>query len=217
VKRTLVLLAVVALTGCGGKKAIPNQPTSTAADADGCFAVAKVPNPAVRHAPKPKTTLDPSKTYDVTLSTNCGSMTFQLDPKASPHATASFVELVRRGFFLQTIFHRIVPGFIIQGGDPTGTGTSGPGYTTIDKPARSTKYPVGTVAMAKGASQPAGAAGSQFFIVISQPANLPPDYAVIGHITKGQDVVERIGKLGDPTTGAPSRLVVIRKAAVDVH
>jgi cyclophilin family peptidyl-prolyl cis-trans isomerase len=71
--------------------------------------------------------------------------------------------------------------------------------------------------MAKGPSQPAGAAGSQFFIVISRPANLPPSYAVIGHITKGQDVAERIGKLGDPTTGAPSRLVVIQKATVDVH
>jgi cyclophilin family peptidyl-prolyl cis-trans isomerase len=217
-----VLLAVVALAGCGGKKSASNttvgttSPTTTV-DADGCSPIAKVPDPVRRHAPKPTTTLDPSKTYDVTLSTNCGSMTFRLDPKASPHATASFVSLVRRRFFLQTIFHRIVPGFVIQGGDPTGTGTSGPGYTTIDTPAKSTKYPIGTVAMAKTSAQPRGAAGSQFFVVISQPAQLPPDYAVIGHVTAGQDVAERIGKLGDASTGAPLRLVVIQKATVDVH
>ncbi len=216
-RRAVLLLAVVALAGCGGKKAIPNQPSTSTTDSDGCVAIAKVPNPEKRTAPKPKTILDPSKTYDVTISTNCGSMTFRLDPRASPHATASFVSLVRRGFFLRTIFHRIVPGFVIQGGDPTGTGASGPGYTTVDTPAKSTKYPVGTVAMAKAASQPPGAAGSQFFVVISQPAQLPPDYAVIGHITKGQDVAERIGKLGDANTGAPLRLVVIQKATVDVH
>jgi cyclophilin family peptidyl-prolyl cis-trans isomerase len=216
VRCAVLLLAVVALAGCGGKKLIPNQPPTTTV-LDGCRTLAKVPNPERRRAPRPKTALDPAKTYDVTLSTNCGSMTIRLDPKASPHATASFVSLVRRGFFLQTIFHRIVPGFVIQGGDPTGTGTSGPGYTTIDKPAASTKYPIGTVAMAKAANEPRGAAGSQFFVVISRPAQLPPDYAVIGHITKGQDVAERIGKLGDPNTGEPLRLVVIQKATVDVR
>src|SRR5262249_49121978 len=81
-----------------------------------------------RRAPKPTTTLDPSKTYDVTLVTSCGSITFRLDVKDSPKTTASFVSLVRRRFFIGTVFHRIIPGFVIQGGDPTGTGTEGPGY-----------------------------------------------------------------------------------------
>jgi cyclophilin family peptidyl-prolyl cis-trans isomerase len=130
------------------------------------------------------------------------------------------VSLVRRGYFLGTIFHRIVPGFVIQGGDPTGTGTSGPGYTTVDRPPRDTKYTEGTVAMAKTPSEPAGTAGSQFFVVVGPAAaTLPPDYALLGQVTKGLDVAKRIGNFGDPNdpSGAPLRLVVIEKATVDVH
>jgi peptidyl-prolyl cis-trans isomerase B (cyclophilin B) len=217
-RRALVLLAVLVLAGCGGKKAIPNQPPEGTPDGDGCVTLEKTPNPAPRHAPKPKTSLDPKKTYDIALDTNCGSFTFELDVKDSPHATASFVSLVRRGFLLQTIFHRIVPGFVIQGGDPTGTGASGPGYTTVDPPPKSTKYTIGTVAMAKTEAEAPGTSGSQFFVVIGpDAATLPPDYAVLGHVTKGLDVAKAIGKLGDPATQQPTRLVVIRKATVDVH
>ena len=217
-RRAFVLLAVLVLAGCGGKKAIPNQPPAGKPDAEGCIALEQTPNPARRQAPKPKTALDPAKTYDVTLATNCGSFTFRLDVKDSPHTTASFVSLVRRGFFLDTVFHRIVPGFVIQGGDPTGTGTSGPGYSTVDTPPPSTKYTIGTVAMAKTQAEAAGTAGSQFFVVTGpDAATLPPDYAVLGHVTKGLDVAKRIGKLGDPTTQAPTRLIVIQKATVDVH
>jgi peptidyl-prolyl cis-trans isomerase B (cyclophilin B) len=213
----LLLLAVAVLAASGGKAAVATRLTARSAGSGGCTA-AKAPKPEQRHAPKPRTRLDPAKTYDVTLSTNCGSFTIRLDVKDSPHATASFVSLVRRGFFRQTIFHRIVPGFVIQGGDPTGTGTSGPGYTTVDTPPRSTRYTVGTVAMAKTQTEPAGTAGSQFFVVTgAAAASLPPDYAVLGHVTKGLTVVKRIGKLGDPTTERPTRPVVIQKATVDVH
>ncbi|HEY0416041.1 MAG TPA: peptidylprolyl isomerase [Gaiellaceae bacterium] len=218
-RRAVALLALgVALTGCGGTKKIPNQRPAGTPDADGCFPIKTVPTPSERRAPKPRSPLDPKKTYDVTLATNCGSFTIRLDVADSPHATASFVSLVRRGYFLDTVFHRIVPGFVIQGGDPTGTGTSGPGYTTVDPPPASTKYTLGTVAMAKTQTEPAGAAGSQFFVVTGPgAATLPPDYAVLGHVTKGLDAVRRIGKLGDPSTEQPLRLVVIQKATVDVH
>ena len=84
------------------------------------------------------------------VSTNCGDFTITLDPKASPKTTASFVALARKGFFDGTVFHRIVPGFVIQGGDPTATGTGGPGYQTVDTPAPSTRYPLGTVAAGEG-------------------------------------------------------------------
>jgi cyclophilin family peptidyl-prolyl cis-trans isomerase len=219
----VVVLLTAALAGCGGKKAsAPSLGTTnatTTVDSSGCHPI-KTPYPQTRRAPKPKAALDPSKTYDVTLDTSCGSFTFRLDVKDSPHTTASFVSLVRRGYFLGTIFHRIVPGFVIQGGDPTGTGTSGPGYTTVDRPPKGTKYTEGTVAMAKTQSEPAGAAGSQFFVVIGpEAATLPPEYAVLGHVTKGLDVAKRIGTFGnanDPS-GSPSRLVVIEKATVDVH
>ena len=213
---------VVALVGCGGKKAIPatlgTTNATTTIDNQGCHSI-ETPNPEQRRAPKPKQALDPSKSYDVTLETNCGSMTVRLDVKDSPHTTASFVSLVRRGYFLDTIFHRIVPGFVIQGGDPTGTGTSGPGYTTVDKPPKDTKYVEGVVAMAKTQTEPAGTAGSQFFVVTGpDAATLPPDYAVLGHVTKGLDVAKRISNFGDPNdpSGSPLRLVAIEKATVDV-
>ena len=220
-KLTLVLVvAVAALTACGGKK----EPTSlgttngtTTVDADGCHPI-KTPDPEMRHVSKPKTALDPSKTYDVTLETNCGSFTFRLDVKDSPKTTASFVSLVRRRYFINTIFHRIIPGFVIQGGDPTGSGTDGPGYTTVDKPPASTKYTEGVVAMAKTQTEPPGTAGSQFFVVVGKDAEtLPPDYAVLGNVTEGLDVAKRIGNFGDPNTGEPLRLVEIEKATVDVR
>jgi cyclophilin family peptidyl-prolyl cis-trans isomerase len=219
----VVAVLAVALVGCGGKKAIPNTlgttNATTTVDADGCHPI-KTPDPERRRAPKPTQALDPSKTYDVTLDTNCGSMTIRLDVEDSPHTTASFVSLVRRHYFLDTIFHRIVPGFVIQGGDPTGTGTSGPGYTTVDRPPADTKYKEGVVAMAKTQTEPPGTAGSQFFVVIGpDAATLPPDYALLGHVTRGLDIAKRIGNFGDPSdpSGAPLRLVVIEKATVDVH
>lgn len=161
-----------------------------------------------------RTTLDPGKTYIVTLKTNEGSFAFSLDVKDSPNASASVAALVGKGFFDGTIFHRIVPGFVIQGGDPTGTGTGGPGYTTVDKPPADAAYTRGVVAMAKAGTEPAGTAGSQFFVVTAADAQLPPDYALLGKVTSGMDVVEKIGRLGDPTTEQPTKRVVIEKATL---
>ncbi|HEY2776932.1 MAG TPA: peptidylprolyl isomerase [Gaiellaceae bacterium] len=210
----LLLVAVVALTACGGKKDIPDTAT---AGTDPCHPI-KTPDPAVRHVPKPTLTLDPKKTYDVTLVTNCGSITIRLDVKDSPKTTASFVSLVRRHFFVDTVFHRIIPGFVIQGGDPTGTGNEGPGYETVEAPPPSTKYKEGVVAMAKTQSEASGTAGSQFFIVIGpDAATLTPDYALLGEVTDGLDVAKTIGTFGDPSTGAITRLIEIEKATVDVH
>jgi peptidyl-prolyl cis-trans isomerase B (cyclophilin B) len=212
-RAVLFLVAVLALTACGGKK----DATTTIAGTDPCHAI-KTPDPAKRHLPKPSLTLDPKKTYDVTLQTNCGNITIRLDVKDSPKTTASFVSLVRRHFFVDTIFHRIIPNFVIQGGDPTGTGTEGPGYETVEAPPKGTKYTEGVVAMAKTETEAAGTAGSQFFIVIgSDAAGLPPDYAVLGKVTHGVDVAKTIGTFGDPNTGSISRLIEIEKATVDVH
>jgi peptidyl-prolyl cis-trans isomerase B (cyclophilin B) len=221
--RRLSLIAVLALAlvACGGNKdAIPptlgTTNATTTVDADGCHAI-ETPDPGERRAPKPTQRLDPSKTYDVTLETNCGSITIRLAVKTSPATTASFVSLARRGFFKGTIFHRIIPGFVLQGGDPTGTGTGGPGYSTVDPPPSDTKYTEGVVAMAKTETEKRGTAGSQFFVVIGPDAgSLPPDYAVLGEVEKGLDVAKRIGNFGDVQSGSPSRLVVIEKATVDV-
>jgi len=215
----LLLAAVTALAACGGKKEAGSLGTTnatTTVDANGCHSI-KTPDPEKRHAPKPTLTLDPKKTYDVTLETNCGSIIIQLDVKDSPKTTASFVSLVRRRFFVGTIFHRIIPGFVIQGGDPTGSGTEGPGYETVEAPPKSTKYTEGVVAMAKTQDEAAGTAGSQFFIVIGpDAATLTPDYALLGTVTKGLDVAKQIGNFGDPNTGSISRLIEIERATVDV-
>jgi peptidyl-prolyl cis-trans isomerase B (cyclophilin B) len=203
----VALIAVALLAGCGGSKHEAAAKTS-----GGCTDVA-APAAAPRTAPKPTKPLDPAKTYDVTLQTNCGSFTIRLAAKTSPHTTASFVSLVNRGFFDKTIFHRIVPGFVIQGGDPTARGDGGPGYLTVDKPPGSTRYTRGLVAMAKTQTQAPGTSGSQFFVVTAKNAQLPPDYAVLGRVVRGIAVVDRIGNLGDASE-QPTRTVEIEHASV---
>jgi peptidyl-prolyl cis-trans isomerase B (cyclophilin B) len=169
---------------------------------------------------KPGKPLAASKTYDVVLQTSCGPFTIRLDHKTSPNAAASFAALAAGGFFDDTIFHRIVPGFVIQGGDPTASGSGGPGYSTRDRVPSSAAYDPGVVAMAKAGNEPAGTAGSQFFVVTGAGAGLTPDYALLGKVTKGMDVVKAIGELGDPASGGagtPLQSVVIEKATVREH
>jgi peptidyl-prolyl cis-trans isomerase B (cyclophilin B) len=169
---------------------------------------------------KPGKPLGASKTYDVQLQTSCGSFTIRLDQKTSPNASASFASLARDGFFDDTIFHRIVQGFVIQGGDPTASGTGGPGYSTRDRVPSDAAYDPGVVAMAKAGNEPSGTAGSQFFVVTAAGAGLTPDYALLGKVTKGMDVVQAIGQLGDPASGGagtPLQSVVIEKATVREH
>ena len=188
-------------------------------DANGCVAVSQ-PAPKSTKASKPKQALDPAKTYLVVVHTNCGDFTIKLATKTSPETTASFANLAKTGFLDHTVFHRIVPGFVIQGGDPTGTGGGGPGYSTVDKPPASTRYTHGIVAMAKTATDPPGTSGSQFFVVTADDAQLPPDYAVLGTVTKGLGTVDRIGELGDPSSGGqgvPTEVVEIQKATLVVQ
>ncbi len=212
-----VLLTAGALAGCGGgSKSTSSTTTTTTTATSGCTVVA-MPKMAARTAPKPTTKLNPRKTYTVTMQTNCGSFSFVLDQKQSPNTSASFVSLVDHGFYDKTIFHRIVTGFIIQGGDPTGKGTGGPGYTTVDTPPASAQYTLGTVAMAKTSTQPAGTSGSQFFIVTTASSGLTPDYAIIGKVTQGIAVVKKIGTLGSADEqGTPTQVVEIEHASVKV-
>jgi cyclophilin family peptidyl-prolyl cis-trans isomerase len=153
--------------------------------------------------------LSRSAAHMVDVVTNLGSFTIRLDVKDSPCTTSSFAALVRKKFFDGTIFHRIVPGFVIQGGDPTGTGQGGPGYTVVDVPPSDATYRKGVVAMAKTSVEPAGTAGSQFFVVTGADAGLPPDYALLGKVTKGMQVVERIGRLGNPANERPTRRIAV--------
>ena len=182
--RLSLILLVLALAGCGG---------------GGGGTKSSCPAPL----------LDPKQAHTVAVQTNLGRFDIRLNVKDSPCVTASFASLVRKRFFDGTIFHRIVPGFVIQGGDPTGTGQGGPGYTVTDAPPSSARYTKGVVAMAKTQHEPSGTAGSQFFVVTAPDAQLPPDYALLGNVTKGLKVVERIGRLGNPATERPTRRVVV--------
>jgi cyclophilin family peptidyl-prolyl cis-trans isomerase len=210
----LLVLLAAALSACGSsddgstQADIPSggaaETTTAAAEpapsdsGSGCNEVSQPKPKPDGGEKKPTAPLDDSKTWTLEFSTSCGDFTVTLDLKAGPNAAASMVALANSGFFRNTVFHRIVPGFVIQGGDPTGTGTGGPGYKTVDKPPASASYTKGVVAMAKGSTEAPGTAGSQFYVVTAADSALPPDYAVLGKVTKGQDVVDRIGKLGGP-------------------
>jgi cyclophilin family peptidyl-prolyl cis-trans isomerase len=219
-----MLLAAAAVAGCGGgdDKTAANPSTTAVAQrpSSDCRKMS-TPEPKPNGGEhRPRARLAAGATYDVRLDTNCGSFTIQVDQQRSPATAASFVSLARKGFFDHTTFHRIVPGFVIQGGDPTGTGTGGPGYSTRDVPAHTTTYTKGVVAMAKTGAEPAGTAGSQFYVVTGADAGLQPDYAVLGKVVKGLAVTDRIDKLGDPAsgeTGTPVEPVVISKATVSVR
>jgi cyclophilin family peptidyl-prolyl cis-trans isomerase len=205
----LVLVATAALADCGSSGTAgttsPHQSTAQSGEAGACPVMGKPVN-----LPK----LDPAKTHTVTTRTNLGTFAFTLDVKDSPCTTASFASLVRKKFFDGTIFHRIVPGFVIQGGDPTGTGQGGPGYTVVDIPPSDARYTKGVVAMAKTQAEPAGTSGSQFFVVTAADAGLPPDYALLGKVTSGLPVVARIGRLGNPATERPTRRIVVESMTV---
>jgi peptidyl-prolyl cis-trans isomerase B (cyclophilin B) len=149
------------------------------------------------------------------VETSKGPFTIALDTENDPLTTASFAYLVDQELYTKTQFHRIVPDFVIQGGDPLGTGNGGPGYSVTEAPPPSTKYTPGVVAMAKTGTDPAGTSGSQFFVVTgAQGENLPPEYAVLGKVVDGLDVVEQIGRLGGPTE-KPKEPIFIDKITIE--
>lgn len=221
----IAILAAVALAGCGSSNA------SSSATGAGTTAVApgaaqttgckRVPVPAPRgpyHLKAPAHALDPAKTYTVHVATNCGSFAFTLNVAGAPKTASSVYALVRSGFYNHLTFHRIVPQFVIQGGDPAGNGTGGPGYTVVDRPPANLRYATGDVAMAKTESQPPGASGSQFFIVLSAAggAQLTPVYALLGKVVSGLDVVRRIGALPTNSSEYPTPPVVMSSVTVSV-
>jgi peptidyl-prolyl cis-trans isomerase B (cyclophilin B) len=208
-RRTALAVApvVLALAGCGGG----GGDTSTAAALPvGCSRV-PAPQPKQVSLSRPSATLDGPAT--ATVETSCGSFEIALDTARAPKTTSSFAYLARRGVYDDTPFHRIVPGFVIQGGDPTGSGTGGPGYFVDEPPPRNLSYLRGVVAMAKTAVEPPGRSGSQFFVVTEPDAGLTPDYALLGRVTNGFDVVQRIEQLGT-AGGTPKAPVVIRRVTI---
>lgn len=214
----LALASVPLLAGCGGSA----DHTSTSAvpgkgrDAAGCLIVPRPKPHAVPRLAPPRQPLDPAGDYLATVLTNCGTFTIALDVRDSPKTTASFVSLAGRRFYDGLTFHRVAPDFLVQGGDPLGTGFGGPGYQTVERPSTDVEYVRGTVAMARTPTAPSGASGSQFFVVTAEDltagGDLTTDYALLGHVASGMDTIDRIASeparpAGD---GMPVHPVVIR-------
>jgi cyclophilin family peptidyl-prolyl cis-trans isomerase len=166
----------------------------------------------------PPTCIDQNKTYTALVETTAGNFTITLDPKSAPHTVNNFVVLSRYHFYDGTPFHRIVPGFVVQGGDPTGTGGDGPGYTFADElPPSKESYTAGTVAMANSGPD---TNGSQFFVVVGpEGEQLPKNYTIFGKVTSGMDVVTAISKLptkdnGSGENSAPVEPIVLQKVTI---
>ncbi len=160
---------------------------------------------------EPPMVIDPSKRYTATMVTSHGTMVIALDPLAAPKTVNSFVFLARYHYYDGIIFHRIIPGFVLQGGDPTGTGSGGPGYKFADELPAPGKYQIGSLAMANAGPN---TNGSQFF-VISGPdgAALPPLYSLFGSVVTGGDVVATINDLGT-RSGTPKEPVIIESVTI---
>ncbi|MFQ5814097.1 MAG: peptidylprolyl isomerase [Anaerolineae bacterium] len=177
----VLLLSAVAV-GCGPSK--PAVPANPADRAD-------------MYSEPPEMQIDANKTYVATISTAAGDIVVQLDASAAPLTVNNFVFLARQGFYDKLTFHRVEPGFVIQGGDPTGTGAGGPGYTV---PAEiQLPHIEGAIAMARKADQvnPTRASnGSQFYITLAPKPFLDEGYTAFGHVTEGMDVVQSIA-VGD--------------------
>lgn len=161
----------------------------------------------------PPTTIDPAKKYTATFTTSCGTITVALDAKGAPVATNNFVFLAGQHFYDGLTWHRDIPNFVIQGGDPKGDGSGGPGYSVQGEPPKD-GYPLGALAAAKTDQEPAGTMGSQFYIVTgTNGMGLPNDYARFGVVTKGIDVARTIESFGN-TAGKPSRTLYIFKVSI---
>ncbi|HKH40721.1 MAG TPA: peptidylprolyl isomerase [Solirubrobacterales bacterium] len=206
-KAVAASFALFMVAGCGGG----GEETSTEAQLPaGCSRV-QAPPPKEAQLSPPTTTLRGAAT--ATVETSCGSFAISLDTTRAPKTASSFAYLAREGVYDNTLFHRIEPGFVIQGGDPSGTGSGGPGYFVDELPPANLSYTQGVVAMAKTAAEPPGRSGSQFFIVTVPDAGLTPDYALLGRVSSGFDVVQRIEQLGT-AGGRPKAPVLIRRVTV---
>jgi peptidyl-prolyl cis-trans isomerase B (cyclophilin B) len=225
---TLALLLLLALAACGdgeertgtsartGETA-PAQPAGTEPErtAAGCEVVDQPQPREAEERRRPRGRLDRDKRHLAVVDTNCGTFTIELATGRAPRTTASFAALARDRFFDGLPFHRIVPEFVIQGGDPNGNGSGGPGYEVVEAPPEGVAYPKYTVAMAKADVDAPGTSGSQFFVVTTDRAPLEPIYALLGRVVEGREVVDRLAGLPtDPALQQPLEPAVIESVRI---
>ena len=222
----LALPLAMILSGCGESAparlaAIGTpEPAVAPADAAGCWndeqRLEGDEGMAQQYTEPPRMRIDPAKSYTATLETNKGAVNVEFLPEDAPQTVNNFVCLAEDGYFDNTPFHRIVKGFVIQGGDPTGTGSGGPGYKFADEPI-ARDYERGTLAMANAGPD---TNGSQFFIVLEDlRGRLPKNYTIFGRVTEGMDVVDaiastptRTGQSGENST--PTEPITLEKVTI---
>jgi cyclophilin family peptidyl-prolyl cis-trans isomerase len=210
-------------TAVGSTTAAPGDTTATSAAgasttgaataAADCPAADGSSEPQTSFAEAPPDCIDPDTIYAATVVTSEGTFVMDLDPSLDEASVNSFVFLARYHFFDGLNFHRVVPGFVIQGGDPSGDGTGGPGYSfTGGTPDSSDVYAVGSVSMANSTGPSSN--GSQWFVALDDlSSQLQPNYSYFGNVVEGMDVVEAIGALGQGD-GPPSREVTIEEITI---
>jgi cyclophilin family peptidyl-prolyl cis-trans isomerase len=157
----------------------------------------------------PAMTIDPKKSYSATIETSAGTITAELFPGDAPQTVNNFVFLARDDYYNDVIFHRVIPGFMVQGGDPTGTGRGGPGYRFDDEPVKR-KYDRGILAMANAGPN---TNGSQFFIMHAD-YGLPPNYTIFGKLTSGEDVLDKIASAKIGAQDRPVEPVTIKSVSI---
>ncbi|HEX5990003.1 MAG TPA: peptidylprolyl isomerase [Solirubrobacterales bacterium] len=214
----VVAVAVVAaiLIGQGGSDDDTTSASTSSTEEESAGACKKVEAPAAKTVSfkAPEQVLKQGEAATAVMKTSCGTFEIALDTKRAPKTANSFAFLAEEGFYDDLTFHRIVPGFVIQGGDPEGNGLGGPGYTVDEAPPPNLAYTKGLVAMAKSSADPPGRSGSQFYVVTAPDAGLPPEYALVGKVSEGYDVVEKIEALGTPAE-TPKQTVLIEEVTIE--
>jgi peptidyl-prolyl cis-trans isomerase B (cyclophilin B) len=210
----VIAVAVVGAVLIGRSGGDDDEPSADASVA-GCRQV-DPPEPKQVQLEAPEQQVERGERLTAVVETSCGSFEIDLDTQRAPKTVNSFAYLARQGVYDGLGFHRIAPGFVIQGGDPLGNGTGGPGYSVDEPPPPNLAYLKGVVAMAKSSAEPPGRSGSQFFVVTGVDLGLPPQYALLGRVPEGAglDVVERIGRLGTQSE-RPKRPVIIDSVTIE--
>jgi cyclophilin family peptidyl-prolyl cis-trans isomerase len=186
-----------------------SAPTASAAPSDQSSMETPM---AKRYSAPPPMTIDPNKKYTATIDTTEGTIVAELYPKIAPQTVNSFVFLARDGYYEGVIFHRVIPGFMIQGGDPTGTGSGGPGYQ-LKAEFNDMKHDRGVLSMAR--TQDPDSAGSQFFIMHARSPHLDNQYTAFGKAISGLDVVDKIANAPKGPNDRPENPVKIKKITIE--
>lgn len=210
----VIVVGAILISRSGGDDDGDSTSASSGGSKGGCEKV-EAPAPKNVSFDKPDQVVEKGEKVNAVVVTSCGEFTIALDTERAPKTSNSFAFLAEEGFFDETTFHRIVPEFVIQGGDPEGTGGGGPGYSVVEAPPSNLEYTKGIVAMAKTETEAPGTSGSQFYVVTGANVGLPPEYALLGEVTDGYPTVETIEKQAKPGTEEPKQPVVIESVTIE--